>query len=113
MAGAHLSGSALGFVRPGSDVDLGLIAGAGSASESELDVAGRVEARLGRLAPPFHVNVLRPEENTFTFSVLRDGELSDVAGEQRVAERIETVGRQPDDLEPFRRTFHGPLGMRP
>jgi len=112
VAGAYLFGSALGWVGQRSDIDLGLISRAGLPAEAELDVAGRVEERLGRLGPhAFHVTVLREEENAFTFRVLRDGELVYVADGERVADMIEAVGRQHDDLEPFRRTFYAALRM--
>ncbi len=112
VAGAYLFGSALDFVRSRSDIDVGLILTAGLPwSEAEL-LTGRIEQRLGRYGPhPFQVVALRPEQNSFTFRVLRDGELVYVANEERVTDVIEAVGRQHDDLAPFRRTFFRALGM--
>lgn len=112
VAGAYVFGSALDFVRSDSDVDLGLVLRHGVISDAAERLAGRVEAQLGRFGPhPFHVTLLRPEENSFTFRVLRDGELIYVADEECVTDVIEIVGRQHDDLEPFRRTFYEALGM--
>ena len=112
VAGAYLFGSALDFVRSRSDIDVGLILSAGlSWSEGEL-LTGRIEQRLGRYGPhPFQVVVLRMEENSFTFRVLRNGELVYMANEELVTDVIEAVGRQHDDLAPFRRTFYRALGL--
>ncbi len=112
VAGAYLFGSALEFVRSRSDIDIGLILPADLAwSDAEL-LAGRIEQQLGQYGThPFQVVVLRSEQNSFTFRVLRDGELIYVADKGRVTDIIEAVGRQHDDLAPFRRTFFRALGM--
>lgn len=110
VVGAYLFGSALDFVRSSSDIDLGLIL------RPEVDdaerVANRVECALGHYGPhPFQVTLLRPEENSFTFRVLRDGDLVYLADVPLVTDLIEAVGRQHDDLAPFLRTFYAALGV--
>ena len=113
VAGAYLFGSALDFVGRGSDVDLGLVMREPLAAEREFEVCGSLEERLGSLGRHrFHVTVVRPEEIAFAFSVLRDGALLYVADAKRVTDVIERVGREHDDLEPFRKTFYAALGMR-
>lgn len=112
VAGAFLFGSALDFVRSDSDIDLGLVMRHGLGSDAAEHLTGRVEAQLGRFGPhPFHVTLLRPEANSFAFRVLGNGELVYVADEARVTDVMEIVGREHDDLEPFRRTFYEALGM--
>ncbi len=112
LSGAYLFGSALDFVRSTSDIDLGLVFPPGlGRADAEL-LAGRIESTLGKYGPHrFQTTVLLPEENHFTFTVLRDGELIYCAHEEVVTDLIEVVGRQHDDLAPFRHTFLEALGV--
>lgn len=111
VAGAYLFGSALDFVGPRSDIDVGILLRSGLAPEAELELAERLDAALGSVGPhAFQASILRPQDCALTFSVLRDGELIYVSDEERVTDILEQVGRQHDDLEPFRRTFYAALG---
>lgn len=110
VAGAYLFGSALEFVRSTSDIDLGLIVRPGV--EAPECLANRVESTLGHYGPhPFQVTLLRPEETSFTFRVLRDGNLVYLADPLYVTDLIEAVGRKHDDLAPFLHTFYVALGV--
>ena len=57
------------------------------------------------------MTILRQRNNAFTFAVLRDGVLIHAADLDRVTDLIEAVGREHDDLAPFRKTFYAALGM--
>ncbi len=81
VAGAYLFGSALGTVRPGSDIDLGVIPTVDLTPQRGIDLGAELEERLGHLGShPFHVTILRQRNNAFTFAVLRDGHRSHRSG---------------------------------
>ena len=112
VAGAYLFGSALHLVGGRSDIDLGVIPAGEAGADRDAELAEQLESVLGQLGPhAFHVTVLRAHDNAFTFSVLNRGELIFVADENLVTDLIERVGREHDDLVPFRSTFYAALGM--
>jgi predicted nucleotidyltransferase len=111
VAGAFLFGSATGFLRPDSDVDLGLILRRDPEDLLEDDTAWETELVLGRVGNhPVQVSILRERENEFAFRVLREGEPIYLADQRRVADFIERVARSHDDPAPFRSTFRHAMG---
>lgn len=106
VSGAYLFGSCLGNCRPDSDIDLALIL----ANEPEgplddtTDVA--VEAALGTFdGHPYHVTTLSARAVSFSFNVVRSGQLVYLVDRRRIGEFLSHVVSAHDDLEPFLKTY--------
>jgi predicted nucleotidyltransferase len=111
VAGAYLFGSVLDFVRPQSDIDLGLILRRENPDPWEEVTDVLVETRLGRIGPhPFQVTVLRRAQGNFAFRVLTRGRLVYVDDPLWVADFIEAVARNHEDWAPFLHTYEAARG---
>lgn len=102
VAGAYLFGSALEFVRPQSDIDIGIVLN-GIDSETVLP---EIEATFRRFGGhPFHITALDEDAINFTFSVLTKGDLFYIGDYEYVTEFIEQVVRRHEDVAPFLQTY--------
>lgn len=76
VAGAYLFGSALDFVRPQSDIDIGLVLKPTDIPSYRNTIDVEVEGALRRLGPhPFHVTILEEDSLQFSHNVLTKGDL--------------------------------------
>lgn len=114
VLGAYLFGSALDYVRPDSDIDLGVILDAallapavgGWLAPDEV-ASDNMERRLGRLGShPFQVTVLREEQTGFVLPILHAGRLLYCANYPKLTDFIERVARLYAHDLPHLLTFH-------
>lgn len=96
VVAAYLFGSAMGELRPDSDIDIALFLAAGIAVDSrEADlIAGNVALRLPPLkSHVFDVNVVDPSDSVFAYRVIAEGMALAVNNEDRMAELLERISR--------------------
>ena len=100
VAAAYLFGSALGEMRPDSDIDVGVVLGRPedetdqAAFRRELQIEGELEARLGTLdGHRFEVTILHPtvQASFFVVNALQDAVIAYIADQPALTTFIERV----------------------
>lgn len=98
VAAVYLFGSALGEMRPDSDIDIGVVPLAGA---DPFQIVGDLEG----LSPlvgghPVHATVLDGRDTLFAFQVLSGGELIHCANDETLTDFIERVSLRYADVGP-------------
>lgn len=103
IAGIYLFGSALGRMRPDSDIDLGLILVPGAVkSEKELDFfLGKLYLALRNFeGHPFDLVSVRDADTILAFEILRHGVPLLIKDEAVVLDVVEAISRRYADVYP-------------
>ncbi len=103
IAGIYLFGSALGRMRPDSDIDLGLILVPGAVkSEKELDFfLGKLYLALRNFeGHPFDLVSVRDADTILAFEILRHGVPLLIRDEAVVLDVVEAISRRYADVYP-------------
>jgi predicted nucleotidyltransferase len=103
IAGIYLFGSALGRMRPDSDIDLGLILVPGAVkSEKELDFfLGKLYLALRNFeGHPFDLVSVRNVDTILAFEILRHGVPLLIKDEAVVLDVVEAISRRYADVYP-------------
>lgn len=106
VAGAYLFGSALDFVRPQSDIDVGIIVRTLDGGSGLDEISPEIEAEFHSFGGhPFHITVLDGNALNLTFHIIAKGHLFYIRDYDFVTDFIERVARQHEDVAPFLQTY--------
>lgn len=110
VTGAWLFGSALDFVRPQSDIDVGVLLTEETVLARE-ETTAEIEEALGRFGiHPFQVVALSHQNSNFTFRVVNKGKLIYVRDELALTDFIEEIANHHRFHERFRRVYEKARG---